>query len=273
MSAGRQPAEPADDGWPPTVRGVIVIRGVICDLGGVVYVGGQLLPGAQEALISLRAAGLPVKFITNVSRMSHQELVNHLSDMGLDLAPDDLFTPARAAREFLQARNLVAHLLVHPNLQADLASLSGPKPDVVLMGDAGHSFTYESLNRAFRILISGASLVALGNNRYFKESDGLSLDAGPFVKALEFAANCKAVVLGKPAPAFFQTAVASLGLQAEDVVMIGDDFETDVEGALTSGLQAILVRTGKYREGDEQRIGRPGARVCEDLAAATDLIL
>ncbi len=250
-----------------------MIRGVLCDLSGVVYVGDRLLPGAQEALLSLRAAGVPLRFVTNVSRMPRWRILDHLSGLGMEVAENDLFTPVIAARAYLLEKQLTPHLLVHPDLQCELADLCGEHADVVLLGDAGHSFTYESLNRAFRILIEGAPLVALGSNRYFREGDGLSLDAGPFVKALEYAADTRARVMGKPSSEFFHSAVASLGLDPAEVVMVGDDVETDVQGALDAGMQAILVRTGQYRDGDAARVADSPVRICDDIGAATDLIL
>jgi HAD superfamily hydrolase (TIGR01458 family) len=129
------------------------------------------------------------------------------------------------------------------------------------------------MNRAFRSLLDGGPLLAMGDNRYFKEADGLSLDIGPFVAALEYATGNQAIILGKPAPAFFEGALLSLGCAADEVVMIGDDVLTDVEGALAAGLKGILVRTGKYRPGDEDQITHPGAMVVEDIQAAVDWIL
>lgn len=250
-----------------------MIRGVLCDLSGVLYLADQLVPGARDALISLRAAGLPVRFVTNVTRMPKVRILQKLAGLGLDVDEEDLFTPVSAARDYLRRQGLHAHLLVHPELMAEVADLAGSAPAAVLVGDAGSLFSYQALNDAFRKLLAGSTLLAMGNNRYFREPEGLSLDLGPFVKALEFAAGCEAIVLGKPSKDFFGAAVDSLGLAPEDVVMVGDDYEADVAGALAAGLQAILVRTGKYRKGDEALIGRPGARVCEDLNAAADLIL
>jgi HAD superfamily hydrolase (TIGR01458 family) len=107
----------------------------------------------------------------------------------------------------------------------------------------------------------------MGSNRYFKESDGLSLDIGPFLRALEYAAGVQGTVLGKPSADFFHAAVADMGLEPGEVLMVGDDAEADVQGALDAGLQACLVRTGKYRPGDEDRIDTQRARIAEDLAA------
>jgi ribonucleotide monophosphatase NagD (HAD superfamily) len=91
--------------------------------------------------------------------------------------------------------------------------------------------------------------------------------------ALEYAADVKALVLGKPAPKFFHAAVEALGCRPAEALMIGDDALADVEGALNAGLQAWLVRTGKYRPGDEARIKMPGAEIVEDFAAAVDKLL
>ena len=250
-----------------------MIHGVLIDLEGVLYVGGYPLPGAREALLSLRAAGIPMRFITNTSRTTRAAIVDRLADMGLEVAPEHLFTPVVAARNYLIARKLTPHLLVHPHILGEFADLLGPSPDAVLIGDAGSAFDYGALNRCFRLLLNGLPLLAMGSNRYFRDDGGLSLDIGPFVAALEYAAEMEAVILGKPAAAFFLAAVASLDLPPQDVVMVGDDAEMDVCGALTAGLRAALVRTGKYRPGDEAKVEPRGGRVFDDLDAVVDYIL
>ena len=96
--------------------------------------------------------------------------------------------------------------------------------------------------------MDGAELIALQKNRYWETSEGLSLDAGPFVSALEYATGREAEVVGKPSPAFFELALGELGVSADRAAMVGDDVEADVGGAMDAGLAGILVRTGKYRE-------------------------
>ena len=193
--------------------------------------------------------------------------------LGLAIAPDDLLSAPIAAHRYLADRDLHPYLLVHPALEAEFADLAGEPLDAVLVGDAADGFTYAALNRAFRLLLAGAPLLAMGNNRYFRDGDGLSLDIGPFVAALEYASGATATVLGKPAPAFFQAAVESLGCDPEEAVMVGDDALADVDGALAAGIPAILVQTGKYRERDEDQITNPGAVVVPDITAAVDWIL
>ncbi|MGF1613529.1 MAG: TIGR01458 family HAD-type hydrolase [Gammaproteobacteria bacterium] len=250
-----------------------MVSGVLFDLSGVLYVGEQAVPGAVEALTKLQSAGVPHRFVTNVTRTPSGELMRRLVALGFEVTPDNLFSAPIAARDYIKTRQLRPFMLIHPALEAEFRDIRQDPHDAVLLGDAGDGFSYRNLNQAFRLLMEGAPLLAMGNNRYFQEADGLSLDIGPFVAALEYAAGTSAIILGKPSDAFFAGAVESLGCPASQVVMIGDDALADVEGALLAGLQGILVQTGKYRPGDETQIKRSGAVVLSDVTAAIDWIL
>jgi HAD superfamily hydrolase (TIGR01458 family) len=128
-----------------------------------------------------------------------------------------------------------------------LAPADDPAPvDVVLVGGAGPDFSYQALNRAFGCLRGGAKLVAMHRGLYWRTSDGMQLDSGAFVAGLEQAADIKAEVVGKPAAAFFATALAHLGAVAAHTLMVGDDIETDVLAAQRQRLTGVLVKTGKY---------------------------
>lgn len=252
-----------------------MIKGVLLDLAGVVYDGDRPVPGALDAIEALRAARLHLRFVSNTTRSTRQTMLDRLAAMGLALAEDELFTPAQAAVEWLRAHDASAHLLVHKNLESEFDGLPEGTGRAVVVGDAGTGFTYEALNAAYRELEAGADFLALAPNRVFRDSDGsLSLDAGPFVKALEYACGRPALVLGKPAPSFFLSALADMGCAKEEAAMVGDDAETDVAGALSAGLEAgLLVRTGKYREGDEDRFQPAPTAVVDDLAAAAEWII
>jgi len=129
----------------------------------------------------------------------------------------------------------------------------------VIIGHLWRAWDYAKLNRAFRLLMAEPKpiLVALGMTRYARMSDGLDLIVAPFVVALEHAADCKAVVLGKPAEAFFGTAAETLGCPVDSLAMVGDDLVSDVGGAQKAGLQGVLVKTGKFRPADLEKGVRP----------------
>jgi phospholysine phosphohistidine inorganic pyrophosphate phosphatase len=127
----------------------------------------------------------------------------------------------------------------------------------------GAAWDFATLNRAFRLLMQPQSphLIALGMTRYWRAEDGLRLDAGAYVSALQYAVGRDPVVLGKPASAFYLAALHQLGVQAEEAVMIGDDIKGDIDGAQRAGMQAILVRTGKFRETDLDYGVQPSAMI------------
>lgn len=248
--------------------------GVLLDLGGVVYVGDTPYPGALAAIGRLRAAGMPLKFLTNTTRRSTRRLVADLTRIGIPLGPGDVLTPAQLALGYLAEHRLTPHLLVHANLEEEFAGVPPGDREAVVVGDAADGFTYASLNAAYRKLEAGATFLALAGNRNFTDADGqLSIDTGAFVRALEYASGREAVMLGKPAAAFFLLAVEALGCPPAETVMVGDDAEADVGGALAAGLQGLLVRTGKYRPGAESGMDPPPTHIADDLASAVEWIL
>lgn len=231
-----------------------MLKALLLDLSGVLYQGTHALPGALDALDTLRAGPLALRFVTNTSRRGHRQLRNDLAERGFEVGVAELFTAPRAAHDWLKERDLHPWCLIHPNLAEDFADLDQSRPNAVLVGDAEHDFHYRNLDQAFRLLMDGAPLVAMGVNRHFQLDDGLHLDAGPFVRALEYAADCQATVTGKPSGDFFRQVLADLGCEADQAMMIGDDAVSDVQGALEAGLHGCLVKTGKYRHGDANRI-------------------
>jgi HAD superfamily hydrolase (TIGR01458 family) len=244
------------------------VGGLLVDLDGTLYVGGEPVEGAREALGNLKSSGLVIRYVTNTTRKPRREVAEHLRSLGFGVEEAETFTPARAAAGLIGGRSCFP--LVDETLLEDLGgiTLTEDRPDHVLVGDLGEGFTYERLNAAFRCLMDGAELVALQKNRYWRREDGLSLDAGPFVAALEYASGKSATVVGKPEKSYFRLALEDLGLGSSEVAMVGDDAEADVAGAQAAGLRGILVRTGKYRPETE---GAPDL-VLDSIAALPEAL-
>ena len=145
----------------PCHHSIVMIRGVLLDLAGVVYEGEKALLGALKAVDRLRHTGLPLRFVTNTTRMTKSMVLQPLSRLGLDVTDSDLFTPAQAVREWLARNDCSPSLLVHPNLVQEFEDVPIRAHRAVVVGDAGEAFCYASLNHAFRELIDGAQLIAL----------------------------------------------------------------------------------------------------------------
>lgn len=226
------------------------VRAVLLDLDGVLYVEGEAVPGAPDAVARLRGAGLPLRFVTNTTARSREQTLARLAALGFEVAPSELVAPAALAAQMCAQRGLhrVA-LVMNDAVKGDFPGLEEADDGVeaVIMGDLGEQMGYATLNRAFRHVMAGAELIALQKNRFWLTADGLALDAGPFVAAIEYATGRQADVVGKPSAAFFELVLADLGTDAAHAAMVGDDVEVDVGGAQAAGLAGILVRTGKYR--------------------------
>ncbi|WP_044871501.1 TIGR01458 family HAD-type hydrolase [Pseudomonas sp. LFM046] len=244
-----------------------MLQAVLLDISGVLYEDDRPLPGALQAVQQLQDKGYPLRLITNTSRQGRAAIHRQLTAMGFAVTPQQIFTSPQAVLRHVRMAGLRPYCLIHPGLEDEFADLLDlPEPNAVVLGDAEMRFDYAHLDRAFQLLLDGAPLICMGDNRYFRGQGALHLDAGPFVRALEYAAGTTALVLGKPSAAFYASALEDLGASAEATLMIGDDVIADVQGALAGGLRACLVRTGKYRAGDELRA--PTAWVAADLAEA-----
>lgn len=241
------------------------IKALLLDLSGVLYEGDQVLEGAPEIVQKARTKKLVLRFVTNTATKSRRQILDKLSGMGIELEDEELFTAPDAARAFLSQKSLTPYCLIHANIRPDFHEFCHGDPDAVVLGDAREDLNYANLNRAFRLVQKGCPLIAIGENKYFAEGDTLSLDAGPFIHALAWAADAKPIVMGKPGREFFQQVVNSTGCRPAECLMLGDDVIGDVEGALKAGLQARLVKTGKYQPGDENRID-PKAETLDSIA-------
>jgi len=245
---------------------------VLIDLAGVLHVGDTAIPGSIEGLARLREAGLKLRFLTNTTRSPRAAIAAMLQGLGFDIIEDEIQTAAAAAKHVVDTRALKPFYLIHPDLEAEMGA-SAADPDAVVMGDMGPHLTYAHLNRAFRLLMDGATFIAMARNRYFKETDGLSLDMGAFVTGLEFSSGIGAEIVGKPAAGFFDAALETLGVCADRAVLIGDDLHDDVAAAQVAGIPGVLVRTGKYRPDDEQDDEVHPAQVADDFSSAVSMLL
>lgn len=251
------------------------VGALLIDLDGVLYVEEEPIAGAAQAIERFRGRGLALRFVTNTTAYSRDRTLEKLARLGLRVATGELVTPAALAVQRCRERGYrrVA-LVMNEEVKHDFAELQETTDgaDAVIMGDLGAAFGYDVLNHAFRQVMDGADLIALQKNRYWMRADGLSLDAGPFVAAIEFATNREAYVVGKPARGFFDQVLADVEMSPTAAAMVGDDIESDIGGALRAGLAAILVRTGKYREDQARESGIEPTEVVDSIADVPRLL-
>jgi HAD superfamily hydrolase (TIGR01458 family) len=254
---------------------VIEVDGLLLDLDGTVVVSGEPIPGAPEAVRELRTR-VRLRFASNATSVTRKELASSLSDVGIEASPDDLLTAPVVTAAYLRAR--------HPGASCFLVGEGGAaedfegvklvdeRADVVLFAGADRAYTWENLNRAFRMILNGAAIVAMHRNLAWRTADGMTLDTGAFLLGLERAANAEAVVVGKPSADFFHQALELLGVPAGRAAMVGDDLDNDVLAAQELGLTGVLVRTGKFRETALEASERKPDHVIDSVADLPGLL-
>jgi len=244
------------------------MRAILFDMDGVLYNSEEPMPGAAETLAWVRSCKIPHLFVTNTTSRGREALAAKLARFGIPASPSEIVTPCEAAADWLRSRRASnVALFLRPAARPAFEGLdllpedAESGADYVVIGDLASAWDFATLNRAFRLLHANpeAVLIALGMTRYWKAVDGISLDVAPFVAALEHATGRNALVLGKPAVEFFQAAADRLGVPNRKVLMVGDDIDTDIAGAQLAGMQAALVRTGKFRELDLASPVKPDA--------------
>ncbi|NIQ93670.1 MAG: TIGR01458 family HAD-type hydrolase [Desulfuromonadales bacterium] len=244
------------------------MQAILFDLDGVIYQDGEAIAGAAQTVAWVQDEKIPHLFLSNTSSHSRSTLVERLARFDIHVAAERILIPPVVAARWLEKKvSGPVALFVPEEAREDFSALdileetAESGAGAVVVGHLGHNWSYDLLNRAFRLLMATPrpQLIALGMTRYAREADGLSLDVAPFVAALEYASGLDALVLGKPATDFFETARQILGTDAGRTVMIGDDIAGDVGAAQKCGMKGIQVRTGKFRDEDLQGEISPNA--------------
>ena len=251
-------------------------RGLLLDLDGTVYEDDILVPGAAEAIAALRTGGVPVRFVTNTTRVPCATIAGWLGGLGIPATAEDVFTPPRAAVSWLDQKGIRRiHLCLPEGSFGEFAAfeITDRDPEVIVVGDLGPAWTFDVMNRVFRQVLDGVELVALHRNRYWKAGGELILDVGAFVAAFEYATGRTATLVGKPSRPMFEAAARSMDLALSEVAMVGDDLLADIGGSQALGIRGYMVQTGKFRAAEVEASEITPDRVLSSVAALPELLL
>lgn len=229
-------------------------RLVCLDIDGTLTDGahGPALPGAVEAVRLLRERW-PVRLVTNTTSIPLRVLTGHLEGLGILDRPEHLYTPVMIARRVLPGRGHDRGILIgDQNQREDYAWFhEDPAGPAVLLATEVHGWHVGDLQPAFRRLLDGVAFYTLTRNRYYRVAGEFRLDVGGVAALLAYCGGREPETLGKPSPLLFDTIAREAGVAREEIVMVGDDAEIDVAASVALGMRGVLVRTGKYRSGDE----------------------
>uniref|UniRef100_A0A1I7UMW5 Haloacid dehalogenase-like hydrolase domain-containing protein 2 n=1 Tax=Caenorhabditis tropicalis TaxID=1561998 RepID=A0A1I7UMW5_9PELO len=247
------------------------ISSVLIDLSGTLHIEELAIPGAPAALELLRKH-VHVKFVTNTTKESQNLLYQRVRNCGFQIEKHEIFTSLSAARDLIIRNKYRPFFILDDKAMEDFEGIPTEDPNAVLIGLAPEKFNDSTMTAAFRLIKEkNASLIAIHKGRYYQKKDGLHLGPGAYVSGLEYANGVEAKVVGKPEKLFFESALKTLdpNVDFSTAVMIGDDVNDDVLGAIKTGMRAILVKTGKFRSGDESKV----KNVASSFVEAVNMII
>lgn len=224
-------------------------KGFICDMDGVIYWGGRLLPGVKEFVDWLYREDKEFLFLTNNSGQTPLELRLKLQTMGLDIDESHFYTSALATAKFVseQAHHCSAYVIGEPGLVGALyqhgVAITDKDPDYVIVGESPN-YNYDAICKAVTLVRNGAKLIGTNFDMTGPSNRGIIPACRALISPIEMATGKQAYFVGKPNPLMMRTGLRMLGVHSEDAAMIGDRMDTDILGGMESGLDPILVLSG-----------------------------
>ena len=225
-------------------------KGFICDMDGVIYHGNSVLPGVTEFVDWLVKNDKRFLFLTNNSERSPRELSAKLERMNIDVDESHFYTSALATADFLatQSPGSSAYVIGEPGLLNALyergITMNDINPDYVVVGEA-RSYNYDNILKAVKLINNGARLIGTNSDLTGPTDGGLMIPAcRALVAPIELATGKQAYFIGKPNPLIMRTGRKMLGLDSEDIAIIGDRMDTDIVSGIESGIDTVLVLSG-----------------------------
>ncbi len=222
------------------------------DLDGVFYKGKEtrIKIGGTKAVEALRKRRKKLFVLTNNSTDSVETVYSRLLRFGIPIRKEEVLTSGQLTADYLHRKHgRVSYFLVgEAGLEDEMKKFGhrrvrGEKADFVVVG-LDRALTYEKLDHAARLVRNGAPIIATHISRRYMYKTGPAIATGPIVKAIEFATETKALVIGKPSPLMFRMALERAGCSRGKAVMVGDQVDTDLIGAQRAGIDYILVTSG-----------------------------
>ncbi|WP_158166284.1 HAD-IIA family hydrolase [Mycolicibacterium smegmatis] len=240
----------------------MAIGGVLFDIDGVLVTSWQPIEGAAQTLRVLADNQIARSYLTNTTTKTRVQIAELLTAAGMDVSPDEVITAAVLTAEYVRDRFPGARcfLVNSGRIDDDMpgvdvvysSEFSGPRapeaPDVVLLGGAGPEYSHLTLSWVYDWMAQGVPVVAMHRSTSWTTTDGLRVDTGMYLIGMEETSGRKATAVGKPAPEGFLAAASRLGVDPDEMYMIGDDLNNDVLAAQVVGMTGVLVRTGKFRQ-------------------------
>lgn len=229
------------------------------DLDGVVYLGPQAVTGAPEAISQLREHGVQIGFVTNNAARSPEAVAAHLTELGVTATADEVISSAPVTVGLMAERFPAGSkvLVVGTDNLAEQLTAVGLTPvrsaedaPVAVVQGYNNDLDWRSLDEAALAIAAGAVWYATNGDLTRPTERGLVPGNGAAVAALAAAVEPDPIVIGKPHPPLLLAALERFGTEPSRAVFVGDRLDTDIQGAVATGMDSLLVFTGTHGKQD-----------------------
>lgn len=227
-------------------------KGYFIDLDGTVYAGKKRIPAAKRFIASLQEHHKPFLFVTNNSTQLPRDVVKNLSENhDIHVQPENVYTSGMATVDYMLANKpranpsvyIVGEIGLKQVILANGFRLDSDHPDFVVVG-LDSDLTYEKLSEAVLAIRSGSTFIGTNPDTNIPKERGMMPGAGSVVKFVEYATQQAPIMIGKPRPRIIESALKKIGLAKDEVVMIGDNYNTDIKSGMNAGIDTLLVYSG-----------------------------
>ena len=243
----------------------------IIDLDGTMYSGNTNIDGAREFIEYLHSKNLPYIFLTNNATRTKKEAKEHMLNLGFkDIKEEDFFTSAIATAKFI-AKNYTekkCFILGESGLEEALKEcnlkLVQEDADFVVVG-LDRNATYKKYSKALHNILAGAKFVATNPDRLLANNGTFDIGNGAVIDMLEYASGVEAIKIGKPYQTILNILLEEKNLKKEDIILLGDNLETDIKLGYDANIETIMVCSGVHTEKDIERLKVYPTRVVKNL--------
>lgn len=228
----------------------------VIDLDGTMYHGDKNIDGAREFIAYLQENNLPYIFLTNNATRTKTQNKQHMLDLGFkNIKEEDFFTSSMAAALYMKKNSAKRNAFVIGQdglieaLKENGFNITNENVDYVFVG-LEFNANYSKYSEALHYLINGAKLIATNKDRRLPNGDTFRIGNGAVVAMLEYASGQEAFVAGKPYEPILNEVLEYKGLKLDEIVLVGDNLETDIALGYYKNVETIFVTTGVHNETD-----------------------
>ena len=243
----------------------------IIDLDGTMYRGSTNIDGAREFIDYLHSKNLPYIFLTNNATRTKKQAKEHMLNLGFkDIKEEDFFTSAMATAQYI-AKNYTekkCFMLGESGLEEALKDcnleLVQENASFVVVG-LDRNATYKDYSKALHHILVGAKFIATNPDRLLANNGTFDIGNGAVIDMLEYASGVEAIKIGKPYQTILNILLEEKKLKKEDIILLGDNLETDIKLGYDARIETIMVCSGVHTEKDIDRLKVYPTKVIKNL--------